>query len=286
MSHTPVSSPQLSRRAQLVGGAWLGHLLLVWLLACPLYQQLGSSSLLQGARGDESLFTDGAETLLALLAARSHALADAQRNFWQVGILCAIAGVACSSYVWVALDSSAPLFGKSLRVQWWRVLPAFALTAVGALASAAFLGWSCWQMLAVCGALLEPGFGERVAVLFYCGMLLCLLGGLAWICVLADTVRAVLACGAVRPGQAFAAAFGLFWQQPLRISLNALLRIALVLSLQLTCSWLVLHFHMLSRSNAVAIAAMVQAETAALLAVALRLDWIAWILRLARKAGE
>jgi hypothetical protein len=282
MSRRLSSAPFSPRRMRLLAGVWLGRLVLIWVFAYPIYRLLSNSSMLHGTHADQRVFAPGGETLLALLRARSNAFWEQWPVLGLLVLLGVALGIAASSLVWVAIDESMPLFGKRLRLRWCCVLPAFALTTLYSIAAAALLTWSWWQMVPALGALLEPWLGERGTDYCQLSVLFVLLGALSALCVLADVVRAVLVSGLRPRGQALPTAAELYLQQPLRISLHALLRFSLALSLQLGCGWLVAHYHFLARSGGFVLLAVVLAEVVALIAVGLRLDWIDWLTRVAR----
>ncbi len=267
------------RRWCLLAGIWLERLGFVWLLAYPVLRLLSYSPILHGAQADRDLLHAGGETLLALLAARSTSLADLGTALWLLGAVAALVAIASSSLVWIAIDETLPFFGRRLQRRWCRVLPAFALTTLGSVGCAMVLGWCWWQVFPVIGALLEPWLGERGTDTVQLGVLLCLSCAFVALFTLSDVVRAGLASGRSSVRSALAIAAEVYLSQPIRITLHALIRFILALSLQLAHGWVIAHYQWLARSGWFAVLAIAQGEAVTLVAIGLRLDWIAWISR-------
>jgi hypothetical protein len=279
MSGRSHGSLPVPRRWCLLVGIWLVRLGFVWLLAYPVLRVLSNSPMLHGAGADRDLFQPGGETLLALLAARSTSLADLDAALWLLGAVAGVLAVASSSLSWIAIDESLPFFGKRLQRRWCRVLPAFVLTTIGSVGCTMALGWCWWQLFPVIGALLEPWLGERGTDSVQLCVLLCLGCAFATVFTLSDLVRAALASGRSSLRSALPIAVELYLSQPLRITSHAWLRFILALSLHIAHGWVLAHYQWLARSGWFAALAVAQGEAVTLVAIGLRLDWIAWITR-------
>jgi len=261
----------------LIMSVWLGRWLLVALIGAPLYRYLDRAPELRGVSADRNLFAPGCESLAALLLGRSTSPVRLPPSLWLLVALGTAIGLAASCLVWVAIDESMLLLRKRLCLRWSQVLPAFALTTLYTWVAAILLGWCWWQAAPALGALLEPWFGERGTDYFQLTLLCCVLCVIAGFFIVSDVVRAIVASGLRSPRRALVVAIKVCRQQPSRIPVQALLPFGLAMSLHLSCGWIIAHNGWLAASATHVWLTFLLTELAALLAVALRLDWIAWI---------
>jgi hypothetical protein len=195
-----------------------------------------------------------------------------------LGSVAYAATIVLSSVAWILLFARRFLAWQSLREHFSDCIGSLIAIALGSGVSVtALLG--CWYLVfGSIGGLLEPILGERGTDLVQLATFAIALCGIAVVFILADVTRAVVIANRTTTRHALSTALIVYRRTWPKLSLNALVRLSSAVLLQASLTWLVAHYQWLSGPTSACFAAAVAIEISTLLAIMLRVGWIAFLL--------
>lgn len=275
----------LGRHLRLVAALWLGRLGLLWVLEYPVYDALATSPLLHSQRSDQHLWKPGAELPLAIASSKWSALETLPASLWVIAAVALSTSLVLSSIAWRATAAPPSLHGIRLCLSATRRMPAFALLFAYTVSLLVALTWIWLDVVPLLGALFLPWLGERYTDLTQLAVFALLLVLTSGILMAADVARSMIALESVSVGKAIMLALGHMRSHALRIFLQASVRFGAWVLLQLAHLGLLARTGWLSRSGSHWIAALITTELVALVAISIRLHFMAWLVDFIRRKG-
>lgn len=277
MNHSRRSVPDRPGRLRLVAGLWCLRVALIGFVAYPTYRAIANSPILHSQRGDAELLKPGGGLLVALLDARSQVLEGLAVAVLFLLLVAVLLSWLASAIAWIVVNEGVAAMRPMVLQNFCRHLPKLAAVSFGSTTTTVLLGLGWWACVPLLGSALQSQIGERntdYAQLLFLGVSL---AAVAASLILADLMRTTLIRHRLAIGEALSIAWAAYRMQPIRISCEAGLRLAAAFLVQVANVWAIGHFQWLAQSTFSLLIAIATTEVAAIVAIWLRLDWVAWI---------
>jgi hypothetical protein len=265
---------------------WLGRIGLLGMLNYGAYDLVATSPLLHSANGDVHLWKPGAELLWAVVSSRWTALETLSAALVIVAAVALAASLALSSIAWRATAAPQSLGGMRLCLSAARRIPAFALLSTYTILLTIAVAWVWLDLVPLLGRLCLPLLGERYTDLVQLAVFALLLASTAGIFVTADVARAMLAQRSISVGASILVALRVMRSHAILVYSQASIRLLAVVLLQLMHLWLLARTGWFARASLHYVTAILTTELVALVAIWLRLGFMAWLVDFVRRTSK